>query len=705
MRGDIHEGHAAIFEGSPFAMALMTMDSRVVDANQAFLELMGGSREAIVGRTVVELGIAPAADVQGMGAALRRDGAVRDAELSRTALDGRPLVVSLSLTPIAFAGDEYVLAVYRDITERKRAEAAAQEERAKLDTALKNMTDAVYVFDADGNLVDFNDAFVTFHRFASRDECVASLRDYPHVTEVFHPDGRLAAFEGWPTTRALRGEIGIDEEFTVRRTDTGETWVGSFSFSPLTDEAGEVSGAVVVARDISERKQTEHELRESEELFRSLFETSPQAVFLTAPDGSIASANRAACEMFERTVGELRKLGRSGVLDARDPRLALALEERENAGRVQAVELTAVRRDGEPFPVEVDSIILSTEPPRSFVMIRDITDRKRAEDALRQSEVEKRTALDAAELGVWWNDLTTGVVRFDERGREHYGFQTLETTLDEVVARIHHDDVDRLVAEIAAATDPVSGSGVYATEYRVIPPGEPMRWLSIAVRVLFEGEGDRRRSVVGFGTSADITERKEMEQALRESEEEARGTVERLARAQRLGHMGDWEWDVASGEVRWSDEVYRIYGVSEDFPTTFDAIVPLVHPDDRDMRPAPDAGDPRTIRHGRPERCDSASCVRTGPCITSSRRSPSSATARAGRCACSASCRTSPSSATPSARSSRASAGSDASTTLGSSGVVFWTAEGSITDANDRFLEMLGYSREELDAGEVGWPA
>ena len=200
----------------------------------------------------------------------------------------------------------------------------------------------------------------------------------------------------------------------------------------------------------------------------------------------------------------------------------------------------------------------------------------------------------------------------------------------------------------------------------------------------------------------DITERKRMEEALRLSEAEARETVERLTRAQRLGHMGDWEWDVGSGGVRWSPEVYRIYGVPPDFPTTSDSIAGMTHPDDDEENrraaqeilddPARSSGALRYrivrpdhgVRHifqtlavDRDERGKPTRVFGIMQDVTELREAEEARLR--------------------SERSLRR------IYDAGLIGVVYWTADGGITDANDRFLEMLGYTREELEAGKVGW--
>jgi PAS domain S-box-containing protein len=151
------------------------------------------------------------------------------------------------------------LGIVLDTTARKRGERALAESRAKLATALDSMTDAVWVTDAEGRFVDFNEAFATVHRFRSKAECADTFAAYPEILEVYFADGSLAPVEMWAVPRALRGESGTAVEYGLRRKDTGERWVGSYSFAPIRDEAGAIVGSVVVGRDVTARKEAEAE--------------------------------------------------------------------------------------------------------------------------------------------------------------------------------------------------------------------------------------------------------------------------------------------------------------------------------------------------------------------------------------------------------------------------------------------------------------
>lgn len=110
----------------------------------------------------------------------------------------------------------------------------------------------------------------------------------------------------------------------------------------------------------------------------------------------------------------------------------------------------------------------------------------------------------------WRYNIAEGIIRFDERGREHYGFDRDSVTVEEVLTRIHPDDVERFKNEMASTLDPIA-QNKQAMEYRVIHPDGVVRWVSALATIYFEGQGELRHAMHGFGTSQDITDRKNAE--------------------------------------------------------------------------------------------------------------------------------------------------------------------------------------------------
>jgi len=167
--------------------------------------------------------------------------------------------VFMSLVAERYRRNERLIAAFEK-------EEALRASHAKLDAALASMTDAVFISDTEGRFIEFNAAFAAYYRFKSKAECARTVAELPAFLDVFMAGGEPAPLEMWSVPRALRGETAAHAEYTLRRKDTGETWIGSYNFSPIRDKDGMIVGAVVNARDITERKRAEQALLRSEKL-------------------------------------------------------------------------------------------------------------------------------------------------------------------------------------------------------------------------------------------------------------------------------------------------------------------------------------------------------------------------------------------------------------------------------------------------------
>ncbi len=142
---------------------------------------------------------------------------------------------------------------------------ATQTSKARLDAALSSMSDAVFISDAEGRFIDFNEAFATFHKFANKQDCLKTFDEYPDILDVYLANGAKADISQWAVPRALRGETAASVEFRLQRKDTGQSWFGSYSFAPIRSGDGSIVGSVVSARDISARMAHEAALQRAHE--------------------------------------------------------------------------------------------------------------------------------------------------------------------------------------------------------------------------------------------------------------------------------------------------------------------------------------------------------------------------------------------------------------------------------------------------------
>ena len=145
--------------------------------------------------------------------------------------------------------------------------------------------------------------------------------------------------------------------------------------------------------------------KESQARYHSIFENSLDGIFLTAPDGRILAANPAVCRMLGRSEEEICQLGRDGVVDPTDPQVSEALKERSESGKFRR-EMRLMRKDGTSFPAEVTSSVF-THPSgelRTSMIVRDITQRKQAEDEHRESEARFRLLNEKMPAMLWATD-------------------------------------------------------------------------------------------------------------------------------------------------------------------------------------------------------------------------------------------------------------------------------------------------------------
>jgi two-component system, cell cycle sensor histidine kinase and response regulator CckA len=249
---------AAIVESSDDAIIGKDLNSIITSWNKGAEKVFGYTSAEMVGTSIMRLIPVDRQDEEDLILTKIKSGeSVKHFETLRQAKDGRLIDVSVTASPIKDATGKPigVSKVARDITEREQAETELRESQATMASALASMTDAVFISDSAGQFINFNDAFASFHRFKDKSECARKLSDYQNILDVFMPNGELAPPDMWAVSRALRGETVTNAEYILRRKDTGETWIGSYSFSPIRNKDSLIIGSVTIGRDITERKR------------------------------------------------------------------------------------------------------------------------------------------------------------------------------------------------------------------------------------------------------------------------------------------------------------------------------------------------------------------------------------------------------------------------------------------------------------------
>ncbi len=383
---------------------------------------------------------------------------------------------------------------------------------------------------------------------------------------------------------------GIRQQFPDDRflADAGlESYMGF----PLFDEKGGVMGLVGVMHDApmtedcqaqsllevyASRVETElrrlrlvEALRENEEKYRLLFSRAMDAVALIDVDTyRLLDVNDVALGMYGYSRDEFLRL-RVSDISAEPTKSLAAIRHAAETGGAYIQLRWHKKKDGTVFPVEI-SCGSFTWKGRTVIcgVVRDITERRRAEEALQESTLWLQAILDHSPAMVFLKD-TEGRYLLTNRRFE----QAFHLTREAVIGKTDHQ-----------LFPPEQAAAFVANDRQVLRSGMPLEFEEVArhddgphtsIVVKFPLYSEKGEVYAIGGITTDITERKRFEEALQRSEAG-------LAEAQRIACLGNWDWDIVTNELHWSDEIYRIFGlVPKQFGATYEAFLNCVHPGDR----------------------------------------------------------------------------------------------------------------------------
>lgn len=307
------------------------------------------------------------------------------------------------------------------------------------------------------------------------------------------------------------------EDYLFERKDGSLVWLADHSV-PLYSESGKAIGSLGILMDITERKQAEQALRESEERFRSLFENMGEGVALheLVLDEAGQPINYRIVECnptYERLLG-IRREDAVGLLATE----AYGVQDAPYLKEYSQVALAGIPASLETFFAPMDKyfdISIAPWERNGFATIfNDISERKRAEQALLRSQHNLAEAQQIAHIGSHEYDALKDELYFSDEVFRIFGFSRddYEDAEEAIFRHIHPEDlerVERTIDEAIARREPVE------FEFRIIRPDGEVRTLSERFQAFFDEEGKRIRNI---GTVQDITERKQAEQSLAESE-------------------------------------------------------------------------------------------------------------------------------------------------------------------------------------------
>jgi PAS domain S-box-containing protein len=447
-----------------------------------------------------------------------------------------------------------------------------RESEALYRSLAEAMPQIVYMIGPDGTANYVNDQWVDYTGVSKED---ALKHEW---TKVLHPEDKPAAVDRW--IRAVREGCIFETECRLRRADGRYRWHLSRAV-PFRDERGEIAKWIGTSTDIHDRKSTEEALRDSEERYKRLVKLSPDAILVNR-DNRIVFVNEAGLKLFGAT-GREQVLGTSPFelfhADSH-PLIMQQMDGLMGGAESAAIEARIIRLDGTIADVEVvASTFLDQGAPSIQVILRDITERKRSQERLRESEERLRLATKATNDAIWdweietdtviWNDGVETLFGWTEAARE-------SKTAAWWMERIHPDDRERIIEGFHAVVEQPYQNH-WQDEYRFLKADGDYAHVFDRGYVMRNSHAAAYRVI---GSMLDLTERRRAEQV----EERLQKSEELLRRAQRAGKAGVWELDLCAGRIvgiAWSDAYYDLFALERTIEPSIDAWLDRIHPEDR----------------------------------------------------------------------------------------------------------------------------
>ncbi|MBD2364100.1 PAS domain S-box protein [Anabaena minutissima FACHB-250] len=442
--------------------------------------------------------------------------------------------VSCCLEANAYPSAEGVTVYFRDVTERKQAEAEQERLRHELETehtrfaaVLQQLPTGVLIADAaSGKLILANEQAKQIIGYSY--EQSLELEEYVPITPfvAFDSAGHMYAPNEYPLARSLQtGEVVSNEELKLQ-SDSSQTFI-SVNSAPILNSQNQIVAAVAVFQDITERKRIETALRQQTEALENqqkwletVLDLMPTPmVFVEPVTAKVTFSNRIANELAGGDIPKNKSLDEypnayyctdangDRIPTERMPAVLLAQGERLQNYQMNWHTPGGIRSTlcwGETLPA------MYGHPAVAIGMFQDVTRLKQIEENLRQTEERLQLALSSAQMVAWDMDLITNRVVCSPNALRVWGLEA--GTAEEFVDVIHPDDQ----LQIREATQrAAAGEIVYQQEYRVIAPDKVVRWLNSQGRVYLDATGQGVRMI---GVSVDITERKQLLEQLQYKE-------------------------------------------------------------------------------------------------------------------------------------------------------------------------------------------
>jgi PAS domain S-box-containing protein len=493
--------HDVVYDASGKAV-----DYTIADVNPSFERITGLSKEQSVGKKASELygtGEPPYLNIYAEVAALGKP----------TSFETYfpPMQKHFSISVFSPSKGKFNTVFY-DITASKKAEEALRASEQRWATTLSSIGDAVIATDLDGNVTFMNAVAEKLTGWTLKE---ASKKPIMEVFNIINEQTRLQVED--PVAKVLKKGliVGLANHTILVRKDRTEVAVDD-SGAPIRSQDGRVVGVVLVFRDMTERKRTENELRETRDYLENLLNYANAPIIVWNPEFRITKFNNAFEHLTGLSSNDAIGKNLEILFPSDEKEKSMAYIKRALEGEYwETVEIPILHVDGTVKTLLWNSANIHNSAGNVIATIaqgQDITERKKAEESIRLLKERFEMAQRAAGVGVWdWN-VQTGHIEWTPEMFRLFGLDPDKETASFEVWRsvLHPDDREKAAARIDEA---LKKHSFLDNEYRVVRPDGQVIW----VNALGQGEYDDRNQPIRMsGICINITKRKRTEEILRE---------------------------------------------------------------------------------------------------------------------------------------------------------------------------------------------
>ncbi|UCG69870.1 MAG: PAS domain S-box protein, partial [Thermoplasmata archaeon] len=408
-----------------------------------------------------------------------------------------------------------IVGYWVDITLQKKSDEVHRESEEKYSNLFHNSNDAIIIHDLKGKILDVNQRALDLFGLSRKEALKLKVPD-------LHPPEELKKSKKAFKNIAKDGFISFEINFKKKNKEVFPAEVSSSIF-----EMGGKNVIQGIVRDITERKKAEDALKESEEMYRSLVETSPDAVTVTDLEGKITYVSDRAVEFTGfKKAKEIIGKNAFDFIDPKDQEIALRnLQKTLNKGYLRNIEYTMLKRDGSRYTGELNAAIIKDAQgnPKAFIgTTRDVTKRKQAEEALRESEEKFRSLAEKSPNMIYINRM----------GAVVYANEECENVTGYTREEFYSPDFDFLTLVAPESREMVKGNFAKHMKGIEVPPyeytlitkqGKRIEVIN-ATKMISYG---REPAILGIVT--DITERKNAEKEIKKLNEFNESIVQSMA--------------------------------------------------------------------------------------------------------------------------------------------------------------------------------